>query len=140
MTLKEDGTPDSSKIDINKNIQALRQAASIGLVEPKLTIDEVAQMKFGIPEYIGTKVLEISGVTSEEEAKKKRSEIEDFAKSPEGLELATLCLDYSYHLAENPRDLTRDQINFLVASLELRLKRISYQRPQEKGATRIVFE
>lgn len=71
MALKEDGTLDSSKMDVNKNIQALRQAASMGLVEPKLTIEEVAQMKFGIPEYIGTKVLEISGVTSREEAKKK---------------------------------------------------------------------
>ncbi len=71
MTLKEDGTPDNSKMDVNKNIQALRQAASMGLVEPKLTVEEVAQMKFGIPEYIGTKVLEISGVTSGEEAKKK---------------------------------------------------------------------
>src|SRR5512136_1522934 len=71
MALKEDGTPDTSKIDVNKNIQALRQAASMGLVEPKLTLEEVAQMKFGVPEFIGTRVLEISGVTSGEEAKKK---------------------------------------------------------------------
>jgi hypothetical protein len=28
-------------------------------------------MKFGVPELIGTKVLEISGVTSTEEAEKK---------------------------------------------------------------------
>lgn len=71
MTFKDDGTPDIGKIDINKNIQALRQAASLGLLEPKLTMEEVALMKFGVPEYIGTKVLEISGVTSGEEAKKK---------------------------------------------------------------------
>jgi len=71
MSLKDDGTPDTSKIDVNKNIQALRQAASMGLIEPKMTIQEVSEMKFGIPEYIGTRVLEISGVTSGEETKKK---------------------------------------------------------------------
>jgi len=69
--LREDGTPDVSNMDVNKNFQALRQAASLGLVDPTLTIEEVAQMKFGVPELIGTKVLEISGVTSSEEAKKK---------------------------------------------------------------------
>lgn len=69
--LMEDGTPDISKMDVNKNFEALRLAASMGLVEPKLTVDEVAEMKFGVPELIGTKVLEISGVTSTEGAKKK---------------------------------------------------------------------
>ena len=69
--LREDGTPDISKMDINKNFEALRLAASLGLVEPKLTVQEVSEMKFGVPEFIGTKVLEISGVTSSEEAKKK---------------------------------------------------------------------
>jgi len=69
--LKEDGTPDFSKMDVTKNFEALRLAASLGLVEPKLTVNEVAEMKFGVPEFIGTKVLEISGVTSAEEAKKK---------------------------------------------------------------------
>jgi hypothetical protein len=69
--LKEDGTPDFSQMNVDKNFLALRQAASLGLVEPELTVEEVAQMKFGIPEFIGTKVLEISGVTSSEEAKKK---------------------------------------------------------------------
>ena len=69
--LREDGTPDISKMDVNKNFEALRMAASRGLVEPNLTVDEVAEMKFGVPELIGTKVLEISGVTSSEEAKKK---------------------------------------------------------------------
>lgn len=71
VALREDGTPDVSKMDVDKNFQALRQAASLGLVEPQLTVEEVAQMKFGVPELIGTKVLEISGVTSSEEAKKK---------------------------------------------------------------------
>jgi len=69
--LREDGTPDTSKMDVNKNFEALRLAASLGLVEPKMTVAEVAEMKFGVPEFIGTKVLEISGVTSSEEAKKK---------------------------------------------------------------------
>jgi len=69
--LREDGTPDISKMDVNKNFEALRLAASLGLVEPKLTVQEVSEMKFGVPEFIGTKVLEISGVTSSEEAKKK---------------------------------------------------------------------
>lgn len=61
-------------------------------------------------------------------------------RSPEGLELATLCLDYGYKLSEHPRDLTRDQINFLMAALEYRLKQMSYTAPLERGATRIIFE
>jgi len=69
--LKEDGTPDVSEMDVTKNFEALRLAAALGLVEPKLEVDEVAEMRFGVPEFIGTKVLEISGVTSSEEAKKK---------------------------------------------------------------------
>jgi hypothetical protein len=69
--LREDGTPDTSAMDVTRNFQALRQAAALGLIEPQLTADEVAEMKFGVPELIGTKVLEISGVTSSEEAKKK---------------------------------------------------------------------
>ena len=71
LPLKEDGTPDIGKMDIMKNLEALRLAASMGLVEPNLSMNEVAEMKFGVPEFIGTKVLEISGVTSGEEAKKK---------------------------------------------------------------------
>jgi hypothetical protein len=69
--LKEDGSVDTSKMDVTRNFEALRLAASLGLVEPKLTVEEVSEMKFGVPEYIGTKVLELSGVTSSEEAKKK---------------------------------------------------------------------
>ncbi|MEM2027472.1 MAG: hypothetical protein QXK73_06730 [Candidatus Bathyarchaeia archaeon] len=67
-------------------------------------------------------------------------EIENFVKSPEGLELSTLCLDYGYKLAEHPSELTRDQINFLMAALAYRLKQISYTRPLEEGTTRIIFE
>ncbi len=69
--LKEDGTPDLTRMDITKNFEALRLAASKGLVEPKLTVEEVAEMMFGAPELIGAKVLELSGVASKEGAKKK---------------------------------------------------------------------
>lgn len=68
--LKKDGTPDLNKVDIHKNFEALRMAASIGLEDPKLTLEEVASMRFSVPEYIGMKVLELSGVT-EGQAQKK---------------------------------------------------------------------
>lgn len=51
-------------IDIHKNIEALRLATEIGLVEPKLTKEEIQSMKFGVPERIGTIILENSGVSS----------------------------------------------------------------------------
>ncbi|MBS7634401.1 hypothetical protein KEJ34_02740 [Candidatus Bathyarchaeota archaeon] len=66
--------------------------------------------------------------------------MENFLKSPEGLELSTLCLDYGYKLAEHPSELTRDQINFLMAALVYRLKQIKYASPLEEGTTRIIFE
>jgi hypothetical protein len=66
-----DGIPDLSKVELDKNFEALRLAASLGLVEPKLDVDEVAKMKFGVPEFIGMRVLEISGVLPPEVAKKK---------------------------------------------------------------------
>jgi hypothetical protein len=69
--LKKDGTPDFSKIDIHKNFEALRMAASMGLEDPKLTLEEVGRMKFGVPEYLGMKVLELSGVTGPEAQKKR---------------------------------------------------------------------
>jgi len=69
--LKEDGTPDLSRIDFKKNFEILRRAASLGLVEPKLSEEELEDMIFGVPEFIGAKVLEISGVVSSEELKKK---------------------------------------------------------------------
>jgi hypothetical protein len=69
--LNEDGNPDVGRMDITKNFEALRLAASLGMVEPALTTEEVADMKFGVPELIGTRVLELSGVTSSEDAKKK---------------------------------------------------------------------
>lgn len=69
--LNPDGSPDITRMDVNKNFEALRLATSQGMVEPKLTLEEVGDMKFGVPEYIGTRVLELSGVTSPEDAKKK---------------------------------------------------------------------
>ncbi|MCD1294323.1 hypothetical protein CUJ83_04835 [Methanocella sp. CWC-04] len=69
--LKDDGTPDTGKVDVTKNFRALRLATSMGLVEPRLTVEEVADMKFGVPEFIGTKVLEVSGIVPGVSAKKK---------------------------------------------------------------------
>ena len=66
--------------------------------------------------------------------------MEEFVRSPEGLELSTLCLDCGYKLAEHPRDLTRDQISFLMAALANRLKMTRFAGPVERGTTRIVFE
>ena len=69
--VKEDGTPDLSKVDISKNFEALRLAASMGMEDPKLSPEEVGSMKFGVPEFIGMKVLELSGVAGAEGSKKK---------------------------------------------------------------------
>jgi hypothetical protein len=69
--LNPDGSPDLSRIEIDKNFEALRLATSIGLVEPHLEAKEVGEMKFGVPEFVGMKILEISGVAPPEEAKKK---------------------------------------------------------------------
>jgi len=68
--LKKDGTPDLNKVDIGKNFEALRMAASLGLEDPKLTLEEVSTMKFSVPEYIGMKLLELSGVTEGQGQKK----------------------------------------------------------------------
>ena len=69
--LTDEGNPDIALVDVMKNFQALRLAASRGLVDPALTVEDVAEMQFGTPELIGTRVLEISGVTSPDDAKKK---------------------------------------------------------------------
>jgi hypothetical protein len=64
-------------IDIHKNIEALRLATEIGLIEPQLTKEEIQSMKFGVPEKIGTIILENSGVSfsspSSSDALKKKS-------------------------------------------------------------------
>lgn len=61
--VKDDGTPDASKVDITRNFKALRLVTSLGMVEPKLTEAEVGEMKFGVPELIGTRILELSGIS-----------------------------------------------------------------------------
>jgi hypothetical protein len=67
------GPPGSngSAMDLQKNFEALRMAVSMGMVEPRLTYEEVSKMKFGVPEFIGTYILQISGVTSADQVKKK---------------------------------------------------------------------
>jgi hypothetical protein len=41
------------------------------MVEPKLTPEDVAEMKFGVPEIIGTRILELSGIAPGASVKKK---------------------------------------------------------------------
>jgi hypothetical protein len=64
------GAP-SAAVDLQKNFEALRLAVSMGMVDPQLTYEDVSKMKFGVPEFIGAYILQLSGVTSPEEAKKK---------------------------------------------------------------------
>ena len=61
--LKDDGTPDAAKVDVTRNFKALRLVTSLGMAEPKLTEAEVGEMKFGVPELIGTRILELSGIS-----------------------------------------------------------------------------
>jgi hypothetical protein len=67
-------------IDIHKNIEALRLATEIGLVEPKLTKEEIQSMKFGVPERIGTIILENSGVSSSTYPSSSSSSSDDLKK------------------------------------------------------------
>jgi hypothetical protein len=62
-----------------------------------------------------------------------------FVESSEGQELAVLCLDYGYKLANTPGDLTRLQINFLMAALANRIERVRMARVEEPGVTKFVF-
>jgi len=62
-----------------------------------------------------------------------------FVRSPEGQELAMLCLDLGYKLADRPGDLTRPQINFLALALSDRVKKVAMARADKPGVTRIVF-
>ena len=55
------------------------------------------------------------------------------------MELATLCIDLEYKLASTPRNLTRDQINFLLASLKVRAEAAEVAQLAEQGVTRILF-
>jgi len=64
--------------------------------------------------------------------------MEAFVKSPEGLELATLCIDLGYKLADRVQDLTRDQISFLITALEFRTRLRREIEETEEGATKII--
>ncbi|OYT29011.1 MAG: hypothetical protein B6U95_02975 [Thermofilum sp. ex4484_82] len=65
--------------------------------------------------------------------------IEKFVKSPEGLELAVLCLDYGYKLADKVCDLTRDQINFLIAAYNYRMWLMKEISETKEGWTKIII-
>lgn len=56
------------------------------------------------------------------------------------MELATICIDLGYKLAESPGKLTRDQISFLLASLKNRSEMAEATQLDEEGVTRIVFK
>jgi hypothetical protein len=46
----------------------------------------------------------------------------NFVLTPEGQELAALCLDYNYKLEPCVRDLTRNQINFILIAKRKQLE------------------
>ncbi|MEM3342566.1 MAG: hypothetical protein QW728_07725 [Thermoplasmata archaeon] len=70
--------------------------------------------------------------------------MKNFAKSNEGKELAALCLDFGYKLAETAGELTRPQINFLMISMRIRNERAYFQQLAQAqsadGSTVILFE
>lgn len=70
---------------------------------------------------------------------KKKIELTSFIESPEGQELAVLCLDYGYRLADSPADLTRDQINFLFGALVNRIEKLASARTGQQGVSKFVF-
>jgi hypothetical protein len=54
------------------------------------------------------------------------------------MELAALCLDLGYKLAENVADLTRDQILFLTGALSQRAESTEEAKLASQGVNRIV--
>ena len=70
---------------------------------------------------------------------KKKRELEKFVESSEGQELAALCLDFGYKLADSPTDLTRLQINYLLVALSNRIEKVTASRTEEAGVTKFVF-
>jgi len=61
--LNESGLPDLNMVDISTNLRALRMITSLGLVEPKMSENEVGEMRFGTPGILAKHILEISGLT-----------------------------------------------------------------------------
>ena len=74
--LNEQGLPDLNSVDISTNLRALRMITSMGMVEPKMSEDEVAEMRFGTPGILAKHILEISGLTETagDDAEKFRSD------------------------------------------------------------------
>lgn len=62
-----------------------------------------------------------------------------FVESPEGQELAAICLDYGYKLADRPSELTRPQVNFLIAALVDRLEKVSMAKAERAGVNQIII-
>lgn len=60
-------------------------------------------------------------------------------ESPEGRELAALCLDFGYKLAPSPKDLTRDQVHFLFTAYNHRMEHVTASAQGEPGVTRFLF-
>jgi hypothetical protein len=72
MQLSPDGSPDPTKtVELHKNFEALRLAATMALVNPQLKPEDISKMKFSAIARIGSVVLEMSGLSSGEEIKKK---------------------------------------------------------------------
>jgi hypothetical protein len=72
MQLSPDGSPDPTKtVELHKNFEALRLAASMALVSPELKPEDISKMKFSAIARIGSAALEMSGLASAEEVKKK---------------------------------------------------------------------
>jgi len=72
MQLSPDGTPDATKtVELHKNFEALRLAASMAIVSPELKPEDISKMKFSSIARIGSAALEMSGLSSPEEVKKK---------------------------------------------------------------------
>ena len=61
-------------------------------------------------------------------------------RSPEGFELACMCIDFHYKFSEHPGSLTRDQITFLTESLKSRNEAAEIAHLAEQGITKIVFQ
>ncbi len=74
--LNEDGLPDLNMVDISTNLRALRMITAMGLVEPKMNEEDVAEMRFGTPGILAKHILEISGLseTAGDDAEKFRSD------------------------------------------------------------------
>jgi len=62
----------------------------------------------------------------------------NFALTPEGQELAALCLDFGYKLEECARNMTRTQINFLLIAQKLRIE--EEQRKIEEEEREAMFQ